>query len=242
MRLFKSACALLVFFSSVPGYATTITFATRPAFNAAAPGLPIETFESGLVPPGATVTACTGPLSSAAGSACFAVATLLPGAIYSASPPNREGFDPGGLAVIAAGFLPPLGNASKVLGPTLFSDTFDISFTAATTAVGFDFFPGPAFPEPAAGNVQISVFDPGNVSLGIFTLPAAIAPNFFGVVSTSDLIGRINVMSTVGTMSGGELIDNVAFGNAGATVPEPSSLVLLTGGLAMLLRLRRKIT
>jgi hypothetical protein len=41
-------------------------------------------------------------------------------------------------------------------------------------------------------------------------------------------------------MSGGELIDNVAFGNAGATVPEPSSLVLLTGGLAMLLRLRRK--
>ena len=127
MKLVKSACALLVFFSSVPGYATTITFATRPAFNAAAPGLPIETFESGLVAPGATVTTCTGPLSSAAGSACFAVETLLPGAIYSASPPNREGFDPGGLAVIAAGFLPPLGNASKVLGPTLFSDTFDIS-------------------------------------------------------------------------------------------------------------------
>ena len=74
MKLVKSACALLVFFSSVPGYATTITFATRPAFNAAAPGLPIETFESGLVAPGATVTTCTGPLSSAAGSACFAAA------------------------------------------------------------------------------------------------------------------------------------------------------------------------
>ena len=168
-------------------------------------------------------------MSSAAGSACFAVATLLPGAIYSASPA-------GGLVVIGAGF-PPVGNASKILGPNAFTDTFNISFTAATTAVGFDFFPG-----PAAGNVQISVFDPGNVSLGVFNIPGALGVNFFGVVSTSDLIGRINITSTVGTTSGGELIDNVAFGNAGATVPEPSSLVLLTGGLAMLLRLRRKIT
>jgi hypothetical protein len=226
MKLLKSACALLVFFSSVPGYATTITFATRPAFNAAAPGLPVETFESGLVAPG-TITGCTGPLSSAAGSACFAVGTLLPGAIYSASPSGL-------LVLISAGF-PPVGNASKVLGPSPFVDTFNISFTAATTAVGFDFFPG-----PAAGNVQISVFDPGSVSLGVFTLNAALGANFFGVVSTGDLIGRINITSM--TALPGELIDNVAFGNAGATVPEPSSLVLLTSGLAMLIRLRRKIT
>ena len=135
MKLLKSACALLVFFSSVPGYATTIPFATRPAFNAAAPGLPIETFESGLVAPGG-VTVCPGPVSSAAGSACFAVATLLPGAIYSASPA-------GGLVVLGAGF-PLVGNASKVLGPNSFADTLNISFTAATTAVGFDFFPGQA--------------------------------------------------------------------------------------------------
>ena len=40
---------LLAFFGP-PAYADLITYNTRPAFNAAAPGLPVETFQSGVCP------------------------------------------------------------------------------------------------------------------------------------------------------------------------------------------------
>src|SRR5262245_26987597 len=61
--------------------ATSITFNSLAAFNAAAPGLPVETFETGLVAAGA-VTGCTGALSSGAASACFPIGGLLPGVSY----------------------------------------------------------------------------------------------------------------------------------------------------------------
>ena len=66
---------------AVPAGAASITFTSASAFDAAAPGLPLETFETGLVSPG-SVTGCTGALSSASGSACFPVAGLLPGVSY----------------------------------------------------------------------------------------------------------------------------------------------------------------
>lgn len=225
MRLLRYLCVCGVLLSfSVPSYASLITFSSRAVFNAAAPGLPIETFETGLVGAGA-IANCNGPVNSASGSTCFPVVGLLPGATYSASPGPS-------LALIGAGFA-LVGNASKVLGPTPFADTFNISFINAT-AVGFDVFPG-----PAAGNVQVTVFDPSNVLLGTFTFAAAFGPNFFGVTSDSDLIGRVNVASQA--PNPGELVDNVAFGIP-ATVPEPSSLALMVSGLAVLLRFRRKLS
>jgi hypothetical protein len=151
---------------------------------------------------------------------------LLPGATYSASPGPV-------LALLGSG-ISGVGNTSKVLGPNAFVDTFNINFTNST-AVGFDVFPG-----PAAGNVQITVFDPSNVSLGVFVFAAGLGPNFFGVTSNSDLIGRVNIASLASAP--GELLDNVAFGIPSATVPEPSSLALMVGGLAVLLRFKRKLS
>jgi hypothetical protein len=110
VRLFRCLCLLVaLLLLSVPAYADLVTFISLAAFTAAAPGLPVETFESGLVSsPG--VTPCTGLLSGAAASACFPLGGLLPGVVYSSTP------DPI-MVVLGAGVV---GNPSKVLGPNPF--------------------------------------------------------------------------------------------------------------------------
>ncbi len=222
------ALASLVFLS-LPAYADLITFSTRPTFNAAAPGLPVETFESGLVAPGA-VRACNGPLSSAMSSTCFPLGGLLPGVVYNASDASSAN-----MVVLGAG-LPGVDNTSKVLGPNALRDTFNLTFANAN-AVGFDVLPG-----PVAGNVAISVFDSANTPLGVFTVAAPIGGTFFGVIFTTGTIGRINVASQ--STAPGELIDNLAFGTAVATaVPELTTMLLLGTGLAAIgaaVRKRRK--
>ncbi len=207
---------------AAPVEGSLMTFDSRSIFNTIAPGLSVDTFETGLVASGGA-TVCTGPLSSAAASACFPLGGLLPGAVYSASPGPL-------MAVLGAGF-PGVGNTSKVLGPNFFSETFNINYSNAN-AVGFDVFPG----QPGAAPVLISVFSPLNTSLGSFNILGPIGGTFWGVISDTDLIGRINIQSLP---NGGELIDNHAFGIA--QVPEPTVLALLGAGtLASGLLLRRR--
>jgi PEP-CTERM motif-containing protein len=217
------AVALFVV-AAVPAHAIPITFTSRAAFNAAAPGLPLETFEAGLVSAG-LVTVCNGPLSGATDSLCFPVGGLLSGVTYSASPGPS-------MAVLGANFL-TVGNASIVLGPNAFSDTFNIAFSGSANAVGFDVFAG-----PGAGNVAISAFTPADVPLGAFTILAPVGGTFFGLISDSDAIGRLNIASL--TSSPGELVDNLAFGTA-ATVPEPVSMLLLGSGLVGICARRKRL-
>ena len=148
------------------------------------------------------------------GGGCFPVGGLLPGVIYSASPNPA-------LALLGTGIA---GNTSRVLGPNFFVDTFNLTFANAN-AVGFDVFPG-----PVAGNIAISVFDPANVLLGTFSVSSPVGGTFFGVLSTTSNIGRINIASQ--STVPGELIDNLAFGTAAAAIPEPTTMLLLGTGLA----------
>jgi hypothetical protein len=212
----------LLLLALAPASAAPITFNSRAAFDLAAPGLPLETFETALVTAG-SVTLCSGPLSSGAGSTCFPAGGLLPGVTYDAFPAAQ------GMVVLGANF-DGVGNTSKVLGPNLFAATFNLSFAQAN-AVGFDVYPG-----PAAGNVQILLFDPSNAQIGLFVIAAPVGATFFGVLSPDGPIGRINVASQASLP--GELIDNLAFGNT--AVPEPTSLTLLgTGLVGWLVRKRR---
>jgi hypothetical protein len=223
MRLLVAGAILVAMV--VPTDAALITLSSRSLFDAAAPGLPVETFEAGLVTPGG-VTVCNGPLTGAAASACFPAGGLLPGVTYSAAPGS-------GLALLGAGF-PAVGNTSKVLGPNGFADTFNLAFASAT-AIGFDVFAG-----LVPGNVTMSIFDLANLPLGTFTVAVPAGGAFFGVLSDAALIGRINVASQ--TTIPGELVDNVAFGTAASVVPEPTTVALVGLGLTALVFRRRQPT
>ena len=232
MRIHRCLLLLVaILSSSVPVHADLVTFDSLGAFTAAAPGLPVETFESGLVDPGG-ITPCPGPLSSAAASACFPAGGLLPGVVYSAVVSGVLTDDP--LSVMGAGFS-PFGNPSKALGPFAPDETtLNLAFTDVN-AVGFDlqFF--------SLYFANISVFSPNQVLLGTIALPFDFAggTRFAGAVSTTDSIGSVHVQVRAALGPGGspgrEIIDNVRFGK----VPEPSSMLLLVAGLALVFRLRR---
>ena len=201
--------------------AALITFNNRPAFNLAVPGLPIETFEAGLVATGVTV--CNGPFNSTTNNACFAPGGLLPGIDYAALAPNPN------MVLLGPG-IPP-GFATKHIGPNAFADTFQISMAAAN-AIGFDLGAN------GSGNILVSAFGAGNVLLGSFNVAVVAGSTIFvGLVNDAGVISQI-------TLSGplGEVIDNVAFGQQ-TVIPEPASLLLIGAGLGLAARrLRRRDT
>ena len=115
MRFHRYLLLVILLSLSVPAYADLLTFSSSSAFIATAPGLPVETFESGLVD-----AVCTGPLSRGATSACFPAGGLLPGVVYSAT---------GDPSMIVTGPALPIGNTSNVLGPSSENSTFSLGFT-----------------------------------------------------------------------------------------------------------------
>jgi hypothetical protein len=201
--------------------AALITFNSRIAFNGAVPGLPVETFEAGLVNTGVTV--CDGPFTSLTSNPCFAPGGLRPGISYEAviNPnPNMVLLGPG---------VPP-GFITKHIGPNAFNDTFQIALGAAN-AIGFDLGAN------TTGSILVSVFDGSNLLIGSFNVGVTFGSTIFvGLVNDAGLIRRI-------TLSGplGEVIDNVAFGQQ-TVIPEPATLLLIGAGLAFIarrIRLRR---
>ncbi len=216
-----AACSLLLAFA-VPSQAGLIYYSDRGVFSSAAPGLPVEDFELGNVASG-SVVGCPSPLDSTSNNACFATGSILPGIQFASSSNPVDG-----IALVGPGFYGP---PSKAIFANYFVDTLSINLLAPANAIGFD-----VYSLFVGSTIQISIYAPGGTLLGSASVLASTAPAFFGVISDGGPIGSLTLASLSGQAEG---IDNVAFGNASAAIPEPGTLSLLGVALLVLPLLRR---
>ena len=209
-----------------PASASLITFNSRAAFNAAAPGLPVEDFEEGNAVAGSGVP-IESPLNSSTNDGFFLPGEILPGLTLQSSNVGLSG----DLYLGGPGWD---GNPSIMVGSNFFQESLNLLFSG-TNAVGLDI--GSLFSD---STIAVSIFGAGDLLLGSFNVAATGSGTFFGVVNDSGSITRINLNSLTGQT---EWADNIAFGTAASSpVPEPATLSLLAVGLvgAAVRRFRRR--
>jgi uncharacterized repeat protein (TIGR01451 family) len=181
---------------------TATIFTSRATFQAAFPGLPMETFEEGNAAAGGFVT-CTAPLNSTSTSCGFTPGTIVDGVAFQDNP-----LGPGPDTMIQLGAGTSL-NATKALVSNTFTDSFDIVFNPPVTAAGMDLIstPAPGQGPPDVVGIQIFAAD-GTTLIDSDPDAAASGPgNFWGVSSTTP-IGRISILSINNQAEG---VDNIEF-------------------------------
>lgn len=208
----------------VPAGGVVTVFTDRAAFDAAFPGLAVETFNGGTAPAG-NFAVCDAPLSSVPGSAAcgFDPGELISGVSYQDNP------GPDAAALILLGVGTSL-NASQALVSNTFSDAFDLVFSPPVSQAGMDLISTSA---PGVGDpdtVLVTLFDASDAVID--TVPAANAsgPGVFFGVSSPVPIARIRLLSNNSRAEG---VDNVAFAQVAAGV-QRSVPSLGLGGLTAL--------
>ena len=226
-RPIAAVIAVMGLATTAPGVSrgAIIFYTSRPSFNAAVPGLPVESFGAANMFGQAYITHAS-PISSATNDAVFAAGSILPGISVTTLNP--------GLVSTA---LEIQGGASgpKNVGTNWFQDTLILNFAPVVSAVGEDVFgdvyPGPSF----AGSVTEQVFN-GTTPLGSTSInEAAGTIGFIGVTSTTANITSVHLLfNPTADVDSDTFVANVAFGPATAAVPEPSSFVALSALAAIL--------
>jgi hypothetical protein len=229
---FARLLTAVVFAGMLPwASAGSLTFySTRAAFDAANPGLAVQTFDSAIT--GIGITGIDGPVNSATNDGVFKPGDILPGIAFDSHPPQGPGGQ--GLAAIPHGAFNFPPQAPALLGVNNDLNTFDILFAAGQKAVAFELFNSLS---TATDNV-IKVYGAGDVLLGQETVSTgglSGAPAFFGVSSDTP-ITRVNQADPGTFVFGG--VTNVEFSTSPQVVPEPGGLAL-TGVCLALLALRR---
>jgi hypothetical protein len=154
----------------------------------------LEDFENTNVPENA-VAVCSTSINSSTNDFCYAPGALIDGFTLTSL------F--GDLVVLTPAAF---GVTSVVAGPSAFADDSEINFSDSdVTGVGMDLLTGVPLP---GGTIDIEIFGPGNVSLGMITVPLTGPPGQFFGVDSDQPIERI-------AFSGGEgeLFDNLEFGS-----------------------------
>lgn len=200
-------------------------YSNQASFNAAAPGLPVMTFQPTITQP----FVLQAPLNSSSNNASFfAPGSILPGISISNA--------------IAANLRGLYVNFGAV-GLFNFDDSLVLNFAPDVTAFGADFFSSEGtLPGSIAGTFVVDVYD-GAVLLGqqMFNETAGLPPAqgpFFGVTSTSPITSAS--ISFSGNFDGAPFINNIEFAaTPAAATPEPGTFVL-AGACALLLAGKRR--
>lgn len=202
------------------------TYTQRATFEAAFPGLAVETFNGGNAPAG-NFSVCDAPLTSVTGSAAcgFDPGELLPGITYQDNP----GPDLGSLILLGDNAAL---NTSQALIANTFADAFDLVLTTPVTAIGMDLISTPALGQGGPDTIAVSLFDATDTLID--TIPAADASgpgNFFGVSSPVP-IRRISLLSNANQAEG---VDNVSFRAGSGANNQPVPALGRTGIVALVL-------
>lgn len=178
------------------------TYPSRAAFQAAFPGLPMETFENGSATSGG-FSVCNAPLSATGDAACgFAPGEIQAGISFQDNPAG-----PGTTNLILLGAGTSL-NATQALVSNTFADAFDIVFSPPVTATGMDLHSTPAPGQGPPDIVAVQIFDANDVLIDTIPTAAASGPGDFLGISSSTPIGRISLLSTNNRAEG---VDNIEF-------------------------------
>ncbi len=195
--------------SLTPPPSGVVLYDNRAAFNADAPGLPLEDWEEGHV--SGPFIFCNPPLNTSSNDACFLPGEILPGLEFQDAPLGG-GSDQVGLGGPGSWSMP-----SKFVYSNYSVETTNLFFTPTVTAIGLD------LSSNGIGNtILISVYDAGaTLILTDTTLVGNLGElTFWGVISSIP-IERLNI-----DILNSEFVDNVAFGGALPPItPTPSPTV-----------------
>ena len=186
----------LVFVSTSTVAGTVGVYTDEAVFNAAWPGLEVETFEEAMVANG-QVLECSSPLSSSTNDACFQPGDIIDGVSIGDIPgPTNEEMVVGG-----QGWQ---GLPSKMVAPNLGADRLNVVFNLPVRAVGFRLHTWGA---NAPDTPTVKVYGAADALIDTLVAQSSVAGNFLGIDNVTP-ITRIEVQSTVFAP---EIIDDIRF-------------------------------
>jgi hypothetical protein len=207
---------------AAPAGAAVMQYATRAAFNAAFPGLPVEDFEEARVPASSSAT-MSGPLDINTNNLIFHPNEILNG--LRVNVPNTVS-NPANMFVSGPGFATYVSHAISFNSATTPAPQITVDlYNGGVPSIGLD-----VTSNPNGNSVTVTALS-GVTILGSFLVANAQgAGTFFGISSDAQPITQLQF--TNGNFYG---VDNIAL-----AVPEPAALIASVTFAATIILTRRR--